>query len=66
MLKFVCKSNEVDGSGAETAAVEGSRTEGFLFVSSPLPLTSLTSCKKSRLNGSGDVTNQPIKILEKY
>ena len=67
MLTFVCKSNEGDGSG-DRCVKEAKRKISF-FVSSPSPLTSLTS-SVNRLNGSGDgdgdVTNQPIKILEKY
>ena len=65
VLTFVCKSNEGDGS--EKGCVKEAERKISFFVSSPSPLTSLTS-SVNRLNGSGDgdVTNQPIKILEKY
>ena len=65
MLTFMCKSNEGDGSG--NGCVKEAERKISFFVWSPSPLTSLTS-SVNRLNGSGDgdVTNQPIKILEKH
>ena len=65
MLIFVCKSNEGDGSG-NGCLKEAERKISF-FVWSPSPLKSLTS-SVNHLNGSrdGDVTNRPIKIIEKY
>ena len=65
MLTFVCKLNEGDGSG-NGYVKEAERMISF-FVWSPSPLTLLMS-SVNRLNGSGDgdVTNRPIKILEKY
>ena len=46
---------------------EAERKISFLVWSSS-PLTLLTSSSVNRLNGSGDgdVTDQPIKILEKH
>ena len=65
MLTFVCKSNEEDGRG--NGCVKEAERKISFSVWSPSPLTSLTSTV-NRLNGSGDgdVTNKPIKILEKY
>ena len=61
VLTFVCKSNKGDGSG-EGCVKEAERNVSF-FVSSPSPLTSLTS-SVNRLNGSGDedITNRPTKF----
>ena len=59
--------NKMKETEAETAAVKEAERKVSFFVASPLPLTLLTS-SVNRLNGSGDgdVTNQQIKILEKY
>ena len=59
--------NQMKETEAETAAVKEAERKISFFFWSPSPLTSLTS-GVNRLNGSGDreVTNQPIKILEKY
>ena len=63
MLKFVCKSNEGDGSG--NGCVKKAEKKISFFVWSPSPLTSLTF-SVNQLNGSGegDKTIQPIKMLE--
>ena len=69
MLTFVCQSNEEDGSG--NCCREGSRTEDFLFrLVSFTSYVAYVQCKSLEAedgDGSGDrdVTNQPIKILEK-
>ena len=51
---------------AETAATKEAEQKVSFFVSSPSSLSLLTS-NVNRLNGSGDedITNRPIKILEK-
>ena len=58
----MCKSNEGDENGC---VKEAERKISFFFTS-PLPLMLLMS-HINRLIGSGDgdVTNRPIKILEK-
>ena len=60
-LMLMCKTNEGDG-----CVKEAKRKVSFI-ITSPSPLTLLTS-SVNRLNGNGngDVTNQPVKILEKY